>query len=79
MLTSTIAWVLEFLSNRPQYVFLNENSSNVLVTNTCTPQGCVISPVLFTLYTNYCRSEIASINPILKFAAFPRYRHPGTN
>ena len=26
------------------------------------------SPVLFTLCTNDCRSEIASINPILKFA-----------
>ena len=36
-----IAWVLEFLSNRPQYVFFNENSSNVLVTNTGAPQGCV--------------------------------------
>ena len=24
-----IVWVLEFLSNRPQYVFFNENSSNV--------------------------------------------------
>ena len=63
-----IAWVMEFLNNRPQYVFFNENSSNVLVTNTGAPQGCVISPVLFTLYTNDCRSEIASINPILKFA-----------
>ena len=64
-----IAWVLEFLSNRHQYVYFNENSSNVLVTNTGAPQGCVISPVLFTLYTNDCPSDIASINPILKFAA----------
>ena len=63
-----IAWVLEFLSNRPQYVFFNENSSNVLVTNTSAPKGSVISPVLLTLYTNDRRSEIASINPILKFA-----------
>ena len=39
-----------------------------MVTNTGAPQGCVISLVLFTLYTNDCRSEIASINPILKFA-----------
>ena len=41
---------------------------NVLLTNTGAPQGCVISPVLFTLYKNDCRSEIASIDPILKFA-----------
>ena len=59
-----IAWVLEFISNRAQYVF---NTSLVSVTNTGAPQGCVISPVLFTLYTNDCRSDIASINPILKF------------
>ena len=39
-----------------------------MVTNTGDPQGCVISSVLFTLYTNDCRSEIASINPILKFS-----------
>ena len=39
-----------------------------IMTNTCAPKGCVISPVLFILYTNECPSGIASINPILKFA-----------
>ena len=31
-------------------------------------QTCVISPVLFTLYTNDCCSQIASINHVVKFA-----------
>ena len=38
------------------------------ITNTGAPQGCVISPVLLILYTNDCQSDIASINPISKFA-----------
>ena len=56
------------MSNRPQYVFVNENSSNVLVKNTGALQGCVISPVLFTLNTNERRSYAAFDNPLFKFA-----------
>ena len=32
------------------------------------PFKAVLSPVLFILYTNECRSYIVSINPTLKFA-----------
>ena len=53
-----IAWVLDFLGNRPQYVVFNENSFKVLETNTDAPQGFVNSPVLFTLNTNLMDDEV---------------------
>ena len=34
--------------------------SPVLVRNTGAPQGCVLSPFLYTLYTNDCRSVDSS-------------------
>jgi len=48
-----IRWVESFLTERTQCVRENEVVSSQIMT---TPQGSVISPVLFTLYTNECRS-----------------------
>ena len=50
-----ILWVNEFLTNRPQYVKLMNTMSDTIVTNTGAPQGCVLSPILFTLYTSDCK------------------------
>ena len=33
---------------------MNNHCSSVIITNTGAPQGCVLSPTLFTLYTNDC-------------------------
>ena len=38
--------------DRPQQVFLNGFKSSKLVLNTGLPQGWVISPILFSAYTN---------------------------
>ena len=60
-----ISWVLNFMTNRPQFVYTSKGESTQLVINTGAPQGCVISPVLFTAYTNDCTSTKL---PLLKFA-----------
>ena len=62
-----IAWIFEFLTNRPQYVKLNGVTSDLIFTNTGAPQGCVISPVLFTLYTNDCTFNERNTK-LIKFA-----------
>ena len=42
--------------------------SDKITTNTGAPQGCVLSPVLFTIYTNDCVSENKIQVCLLKFA-----------
>jgi hypothetical protein len=45
-------WILDYLTNRPQYVRTNSETSSLITLNTGAPQGCVMSPLLFVLYTN---------------------------
>ena len=54
--TLLIHWVHNFLSNRPQSVKVGSSFSSTVITNTGAPQGCVLSPFLYTLYTNDCIS-----------------------
>ena len=60
-------WILDFLTNRPQAVRINDYTSSTLILNTGIPQGCVLSPILLSLFTNDCRSADGS-NTIVKFA-----------
>ena len=53
--TSIVRWILDFLSNRPQSVRAAGALSPSIVTNTGAPQGCVLSPFLYIIYTNDCR------------------------
>ncbi len=56
-----------FLTDRQQLVRLGKFSSSTRTTSTGAPQGCVLSPLLFSLYTNDCTSKDPSVK-LLKFA-----------
>ena len=62
-----IGWLLDFLTQRKQYVKINNTISNMITVNTGAPQGCVLSPTLYTMYTNDFR-VINSDTKMLKFA-----------
>uniref|UniRef100_A0A4W5L6E0 Reverse transcriptase domain-containing protein n=1 Tax=Hucho hucho TaxID=62062 RepID=A0A4W5L6E0_9TELE len=60
-------WVLDFLTGRSQVVRVGNNISTPLILNTGAPQGCVLSPLLYSLFTHDCVAKHAS-NSIIKFA-----------
>ena len=45
-------WILDFLMGRPQVVRVGNNISTSLILNTGAPQGCVLSPLLYSLFTH---------------------------
>ncbi len=61
------SWTLDFLTNRPQSVKLGSHLSSTLTLSTGSPQGCVLSPLLYSLYTHDCVPAHVS-NSIIKFA-----------
>ena len=65
--TSLCNWILDFLSNRPQSVRLENHTSSTLILNTGVPQGCVLSPLLYSLFTHDC-IPVHGSNTIVKFA-----------
>ncbi len=65
--TSLCQWITSFLTDRQQLVRLGKLTSRTLTISTGAPQGCVLSPLLFSLYTNDCTSKDPSVK-VLKFA-----------
>ncbi len=61
------SWILDFLTGRSQVVRMGNNTSSPLILNTGAPQGCVLSPLLYSLYTHDCTATHSS-NVIVKFA-----------
>ncbi len=55
--TSVCQWINSFLSDRQQLVRLGKFSSSTRTISTGAPQGCVLSPLLLSLYTNDCTSK----------------------
>lgn len=60
-------WITNFSTNRTQMVKLGRNISSSRSTCVGSPQGCVLSPLLSSLYTNSCVSLHSSVK-LLKFA-----------
>ena len=64
---SICLWTKDFLTNRPQHVRLGDTTSSTIVLNTGLPQGCVLSPFLYSLFTSDCVSTHNS-NMLIEFA-----------
>ena len=50
--TCLVSWISDYLTNRPQYVRLKDITSDTVVSSTGAPQGTVLAPLLYTLYTS---------------------------
>ena len=60
-------WLLDFLTGHPQVVKVRNNISASLILNTGAPQGCVLSPLMYSLFIHDCVAMHAS-NSIINFA-----------
>ncbi|KAK3545948.1 hypothetical protein QTP70_016960, partial [Hemibagrus guttatus] len=64
--SSICQWITSFLTDRHQLVKMGKFKSNSRTTSTGAPQGCVLSPLLFSLYTN----DFTSTDPSVKLLKF---------
>ncbi|KAF7641808.1 hypothetical protein LDENG_00271510 [Lucifuga dentata] len=62
-----VTCITDYLTGRPQYVRLQGCVSDMVVSNTGAPQGTVLAPFLFTLYTSDFRYNSESCH-LQKFA-----------
>ncbi|XP_078254570.1 uncharacterized protein LOC144593031 [Rhinoraja longicauda] len=60
-------WTINFLADRKQHVRLGKHISDPQTLSIGAPQGCVLSPLLYSLCTNDCTSTDSSVK-LLKFA-----------
>ena len=65
--SDTIVWIIDYSTPRSQFVAFQPLKSNTLYSNTGVPQGTVLAPLLFSLYTSDCRSSNESCS-IVKYA-----------
>ena len=55
--TSLCNWILDFLTGRHQVVRVVNNTSAILILTTGAPLGCVLSPLLYSLFPHYCMAK----------------------
>ncbi len=65
--SSLCDWIQDFLTGRPQVVEMCQFTSDSITLNIGAQQGCVLSLLLYSLYTHDCVSSYSSTS-IVKFA-----------
>ena len=65
--TSLCNWILDFLTGHSQVEWVSKNTSVTLILNTGAPQGCVLSPLLYSMFTHDCTAR-HDFNTIIKFS-----------
>ncbi len=65
--SSLCDWIKDFITCRPQVMKMGQFTSNSITLNIGAPHGCVLSPLLYSLYTHDCVSSHSSTS-IVKFA-----------
>lgn len=65
---SVCRWIHSLLTWRPQVVRVGCHTSSPLTLSTGSPQGCVLSPLLYSLYTYDCTATLDSNTIFIKFA-----------
>ena len=61
----TLNWFNSYLSNRSQYVEIDNALSTKMVINTCVPQGSILGPLLFLIYMNDIPNSSRSFRLVL--------------
>ena len=58
-------WFTSYLTNRSQFVEIDDTYSNLLMLNTGVPQGSILGPLLFIIYINDISNSTTFFNFIM--------------